>query len=91
MSAVLKRMKVPVTVHGFRSSFRDWAAERTNAPSWVAEKALAHVVADKVEAAYRRGELIDKRHDLLEQWAHYCSSKPGDIVSIGKTRRQRLT
>jgi len=89
MTAVLKRMdRKDLTVHGFRSTFRDWAAERTNAPSWVAEKALAHVVADKVEAAYRRGELIDKRRGLMEQWAQYCASKPGDVVKIGKAASQ---
>lgn len=81
MSAVLKRMGSPVTVHGFRSTFRDWAAERTNTPSWVAEKALAHAVADKVEAAYRRGELIEKRRLLMEQWAQFCALKQGEVVT----------
>ena len=54
--------------HGLRSSFRDWAAECTPHPSWVAEAALAHVVADKVEAAYRRGELLEKRRKLTVDW-----------------------
>jgi integrase len=58
--------------HGFRSTFRDWAAECTAHPSWVAEAALAHVVADKVEAAYRRGELLAKRRALMTDWAVYC-------------------
>lgn len=61
-----------ITVHGFRSTFRDWAAERTAHPGWVAEMALAHVVADKVEAAYRRGELLEKRQALMDDWAKYC-------------------
>jgi integrase len=62
-----------VTVHGFRSSFRDWAAETTNFPREVAEAALAHVVGDKVEAAYRRGDLFGKRRELMEAWARHCT------------------
>jgi integrase len=59
MAAVLRRMgRDDITVHGFRSTFRDWAAERTNFPSEVVEMALAHAVGDKVEAAYRRGDLL---------------------------------
>ncbi len=63
-----------LTAHGFRSSFRDWAAERTNFPSEVAEMALAHVVGDKVEAAYRRGDLFEKRRQLAEAWAKFCAA-----------------
>ena len=73
MLKVLERMdRAQLTVHGFRSTFRDWAAEQTNAPSEVAEMALAHTVADKVEAAYRRGDLFEKRRELMEAWARYC-------------------
>ena len=62
MLAVLKRMgRTDLTVHGFRSSFRDWCSERTNYPREVCEKALAHAVSDAVEAAYRRGDLFAKR------------------------------
>jgi integrase len=61
-----------VTVHGFRSTFRDWAAEKTNFTREVAEAALAHVVGDKVEAAYRRGDLFDKRRQLMNAWAKHC-------------------
>jgi integrase len=57
--------------HGFRSSFRDWAAEETNFPSEVVEMALAHTIKSKVEAAYRRGQLLAKRRELMEEWAHY--------------------
>ena len=60
------------TVHGFRSTFRDWAAEQTSHASEVAEMALAHIVSDKVEAAYRRGDLLAKRYSLMEEWATYC-------------------
>jgi len=58
-----------VVPHGFRSTFRDWAAERTNFPNEVVEMALAHAVSDKVEAAYRRGDLFEKRRKLSEAWA----------------------
>ena len=62
-----------VTVHGFRSSFRDWAAERTNFPEYVAEKALAHTVPSAVERAYQRGDLFEKRRRLMDAWADYCA------------------
>jgi integrase len=75
LTAVLRRLgQNDFTVHGFRSTFRDWCAERTNYPSEVAEMALAHVVSDKVEAAYRRGDLLAKRHRLAADWAAYCES-----------------
>jgi len=61
-----------ITAHGFRSTFRDWAAECTNFPREVVEMALAHTVEDKTEAAYRRGDLLDKRRRLLDEWANYC-------------------
>jgi integrase len=77
MTAVLRRMgHGDITVHGMRSSFRDWAAERTNYPNHVVEMALAHAVADKVEAAYRRGDLLKKRFALAEAWARFCASPP---------------
>jgi len=75
MIAVLKRLgRDDITVHGFRSTFRDWAAERTDHPNHVVEMALAHVVSDRVEAAYRRGELLEKRRRLMSDWNRYCSS-----------------
>jgi integrase len=74
MMMTLRRMgRGDLTVHGFRSSFRDWAAERTDFPSEVAEMALAHAVGDKVEAAYRRGDLFQKRRQLMDAWARFCS------------------
>jgi integrase len=70
---VLRRMgRSDLTVHGFRSSFRDWAAERTNFPSELAEMALAHAVGSRVEAAYRRSDLFEKRRRLMDEWATYC-------------------
>jgi integrase len=71
---LLRRMeRTDITVHGFRSTFRDWAAERTNFPREVAEMALGHTIGDKVEAAYRRGDLFEKRRKLMEAWAKYCA------------------
>ena len=67
----LRRMAVPITAHGFRSSFRDWAAEATNLPREVAEMALAHAVENRVEAAYRRGDLLAKRREMMEAWAEF--------------------
>jgi len=73
MLALLHRMgREDLTVHGFRSTFRDWAAERTNYTREVAEMALAHAVGDKVEAAYRRDDLFEKRRGLMNEWAKYC-------------------
>jgi integrase len=70
---VLDSLHVDVTTHGFRSSFRDWAAERTNFAREVCEQALAHAIPDKVEAAYRRGDLFEKRRHLMEAWAEWVS------------------
>ena len=75
-----------LTAHGFRSTFRDWAAERTSFPREVAEQALAHTLSDKVEAAYRRSDLFDKRRRLLEAWARFCvtpaSEKQGAVTPL---------
>ncbi len=87
MLMTLRRMKQDdLTAHGFRSSFRDWAAERTTFPAEVAEMALAHTVSDKVEAAYRRGDLFQKRRQLAEAWAKFCDLPPaaGQVLSIRK-------
>ncbi len=70
---MLRRMKIAITAHGFRSSFRDWAAETTSFPREVVEMALAHTVENKVEAAYRRGDLLDKRRELMGAWETYAS------------------
>jgi integrase len=75
MTMTLRRMeRGDLTVHGFRSSFRDWAAERTNFPSEAAEMALAHAVGDKVEAAYRRGDMFERRRRMMAEWATFCST-----------------
>jgi len=72
MSMLLRRMKRKATVHGFRSTFRDWASETTSFPSETCEHALAHRISDKAEAAYRRGDQLEKRRHLMEEWAVYC-------------------
>ncbi|MER9236594.1 integrase arm-type DNA-binding domain-containing protein [Mesorhizobium sp. M0622] len=72
-----------LTVHGFRSTFRDWAAERSNFPREIAEAALAHVLSDKTEAAYQRGDMLEKRRRLMVAWAGYCGTPP--------IRRQRIS
>jgi integrase len=74
MSMLLRRMKVDATVHGFRSAFRDWAAECTGYAHEVCEMALAHAIGNKAEAAYRRGDLFEKRRRLMADWAAYCDS-----------------
>ena len=84
LSAVLRRLKVPGTVHGMRSTFRDWCEEMTGFPHEVKEAALAHTVRNKVEAAYRRTDLFDKRRTLMDQWGRFCLSagRAGDVVEI---------
>jgi len=89
--ALLKRMdRTDITAHGFRSTFRDWAAERTNFPREVAEMALAHAVGDKVEAAYRRGDLFEKRRNLATQWGVFCETYPRGRVVALPSRTERL-
>ncbi len=86
LALVLNKINPELTVHGFRSSFRDWCAERTSYPSEVAEMALAHTVGDKVEAAYRRGDLFEKRRRLAKDWAKFCATgkTSGNVVSLRK-------
>lgn len=74
LTAVLRRLEVDAVPHGFRSTFRDWCAEQTEYPNEVAEMALAHTVGNKVEAAYRRGDLLDKRKRLMQDWSDYARS-----------------
>lgn len=88
MSMLMRRMGyADITVHGFRSTFRDWAAERTSYPRELAEMALAHIVSDETEAAYLRSDMIEKRRRLAEEWSKWCSrpakSARDNVVSIG--------
>jgi integrase len=74
--------KSDCTIHGFRSSFRDWAAECTSFSNHVAEKALAHSVSSAVEAAYRRGDLFRKRRELMQAWAVFCGRQPARVLPM---------
>ncbi|MDO8401611.1 MAG: tyrosine-type recombinase/integrase [Bradyrhizobium sp.] len=84
MEMVLRRMKVEeATVHGFRSSFRDWAGNVSSFPREVVETALAHVIGDKAEQAYRRSDALEKRRRLMEAWANYCEPRANiNVVSL---------
>jgi integrase len=84
--ALGRQTRDDITVHGFRSTFRDWAAEQTAFPAELAEMALAHSVGSAVEAAYRRSDLFEKRRKLMDAWAEFCA-KPaagGKVVAIGR-------
>ena len=85
----LRRMKVTdqyvfphLTPHGFRTSFRTWAAEATNVPGAVAEAALANSVKDKTEAAYNRTALFEQRRDLMNRWATFATQSPGKVIHM---------
>jgi len=84
MLMLLRRMKVEsVTVHGFRSTFRDWASEAANAPRGVAEMSLAHKVGSDVERAYARSDLLEKRWELMARWSGYISGNTTKTASMG--------
>jgi integrase len=87
MDMVLRRMKQDeATVHGFRSSFRDWAGNLSSFPRELAETALAHVIGDKAEQAYRRSDALEKRRKLMEAWASYC--EPTTAASVVPIRQR---
>lgn len=80
----LRRMdRADITVHGFRSTFRDWVSEKTNYPGELAEAVLAHAISSKVEAAYRRGDMFEKRRELMDAWCGYCEATQGQVIPIG--------
>ena len=87
LEMVLRRMKIEgATVHGFRSSFRDWAGEATHFPREIAEAALAHTIGDETERAYRRGDALEKRRKLMEAWAEFCESNAvGNVVPMRRS------
>lgn len=85
MDMLLRRAKLAVTVHGFRSSFRDWAGEETPFPREVAEAALAHIIGDKAEQAYRRGDALAKRRALMQAWSDYVArNEATNVIPINK-------
>lgn len=90
MPMLLRRMETSATVHGFRSAFRDWAAEMTGYAHEVCEMALAHVVASKAEAAYRRGDLFEKRARLMHEWAVYCGRGDSAGATVTAIRRRSV-
>lgn len=85
----LKRIDSKITVHGFRSSFRDWAAEKTNYANHIVEMALAHAVGNGVEKAYRRGDLFEQRIPLMNDWSRYCFAEPSKGATITAFRSVR--
>ena len=88
MEMMLRRMKVEdATVHGFRSSFRDWAGNESVYPREIAESALAHVVGDQTEQAYRRGDALEKRRKLMNEWASFFANnrRPRNLEETGRT------
>jgi integrase len=91
LQGVLRRAKVDCTVHGFRSSFRDWAGDSTTFARDVVEAALAHAIENKTEAAYRRGTALDKRRKLMAAWATYCNSEKETDGKVTPLRRVRGT
>jgi hypothetical protein len=81
--AAMGTLVTGATLHGFRSSFRDWAGEETSFPREIAEQALAHATGDATERAYRRGDALEKRRALMEAWANYCEpSASGNVVPM---------
>ena len=82
LSQLVRGQGIGAVPHGFRSSFRDWAAERTNHPREVVEAALAHVVQNKVEAAYARSDLFERRRRLMDDWAAYLDEERGQVVQL---------
>jgi integrase len=77
---LMRGMRLGFVPHGFRSTFRDWAAETTSYPPEVVEMALAHAIGSKVEAAYRRGDLFEKRRLLMNAWAAFASGAPPEVI-----------
>src|SRR5208337_3600966 len=82
---LLRRIGSPFTAHGFRSSFRDWAGNETHFPRELAEHALAHVIGDAAERAYRRSDALEKRRNLMDAWAAYCEPKAAlNVVRLAR-------
>ena len=86
LTAVLRRMaRGDLTAHGFRATFKTWASERTSVQNELVEASLAHVIGDKVEQAYMRGDLFEKRRRLVQQWATYCATAPAQVAQSNVT------
>lgn len=81
LTAVMRRMKLTAVPHGLRSTFKDWASERTDYPHEMSEMALAHTVSNKVEAAYRRGDMVEKRREMMQSWENFLSNPLPKVTS----------
>ena len=86
---LVKQLRPGLTAHGFRSTFRDWAADQTGYPRDVAEMALAHTIQDKSEAAYRRSDLLKRRARLMQDWASYCGALPTEAANVTPFRKRK--
>jgi integrase len=86
MNRVAKSIRPDIVPHGFRSTFRDWAGDHTNFPREVLEEALAHVVGNETERAYRRLAALEKRRKLMDAWAAWCGRRPGEVVEMKRAR-----
>lgn len=87
MAQCLKRLEVDATVHGFRSTFRDWAGDCTNFPREIVEAAMSHLVGDEAERAYRRSDALERRRKLMDAWADYCAGKvAGNVVAMKRSK-----
>jgi integrase len=91
MTMLMRRMEREETVHGFRSSFRDWAGEITSFPREIAEAALAHIVGDATERAYRRGDALEKRRKLMSAWAIYCNKPSTDKTNVVPMSKKKVS
>ena len=91
LSKLLEQLEIRAVPHGFRSSFRDWASERTNHPREVVEAALAHVVRNQTEAAYARSDLFDRRRQLMTDWMQYLDSERGQLAATASVTASRTT
>ena len=89
--ALQRQLDVKATIHGMRSSFKDWASETTNFGNEVSEMALGHSISNKIEAAYRRGKLLDKRRNLMEQWNDYLYCDEVKVIKINSPRNIQKT
>ena len=83
--AIQKRLNINATIHGMRASFKNWTSETTNFPNEVSEMALAHSISNKVEAAYRRGNLLEKRRLLMQCWSDYLNKQKGEVIKLYET------
>jgi integrase len=82
MMDLTRSLRPGITTHGFRSCFRTWAAEATSYPNHVCEQALGHAISNQVEAAYRRGDLFEKRVLLMADWANYCAGQTAMVDNV---------